>query len=44
MAKKSRYMAYVNRAMKREQAEKPASSIKERMAKMKRKAYRKKEV
>ena len=37
MAKKSRYMGYVN-AMKKGQAVKPASSVKERLAQMKQKA------
>ena len=36
MAKKSRYMGYVN-AMKKRQAAKPASSVRERLAQMKQK-------
>ena len=36
MAKKSRYMSYVN-AMKKGQAAKPASSVRERLAQMKQK-------
>lgn len=43
MARKSRYVGYVNAMNRKEQAVKPASSIKERLSQMKQKANRKKE-
>ena len=43
MARKSRYVGYVNAMNRKEQAARPASSIKERLSQMKQKANQKKE-
>lgn len=43
MARKSRYVEYVNAMNRKEQAARPASSIKERLSQMKQKANKKKE-
>lgn len=43
MARKSRYVGYVNAMNRKEQAARPAPSIKERLSQMKQKANRKKE-
>ena len=43
MARKTRYEGYVNAMNRKEQAAKPASSIKDRLLQMKQKANKKKE-